>query len=98
MKTLFSALLLAMAPIAVMAQEIVGITGPAIEPVTSSEMQRAPRRAYIEGGDQSTEVGIEVQYYQSEARAMLQLINDFRASDPWYWNSDNETKSYATGL
>lgn len=100
MKTLFSALLLAMAPIAVMAQEVVGITGPAIEPVTSSEMQSVPRRAYIEGGDQSTEVGIEVQYNQSEARAMLKLINDFR-TDPttaWYWNEDNTEKVYLSNL
>lgn len=98
MKTLFSALLLAIAPIVVMAQEIVGITGPAIEPVTRSEMQRAPRRA--PNSESTTEVGIQVTYHQSDARAMLQLINDFR-TDPttaWYWNEDNTEKVYLSNL
>lgn len=97
MKSLFSALLLAMAPIAVMAQEVVGMKGIALEPDYQSEMFQAPRRSY--GQSSSTTVAIEVKYHQSDARDMLELINDFRTgSDAWYWNSDNSTKTVLKDL
>lgn len=42
---------------------------------------------------------IPVTYGQTEARSMLDMINDFRASnDAWYWNGDNETKTTCSGL
>ena len=35
----------------------------------------------------------------SEARSMLQMINDFRTGqDAWYWNRDNKTITKKTGL
>lgn len=35
----------------------------------------------------------------SEARSMLQMINDFRTGgNAWYWNSDNTTRTVKTGL
>ena len=35
----------------------------------------------------------------TEARSMLQLINEFRTGDDaWYWNSDNRTVTKKTGL
>lgn len=35
----------------------------------------------------------------SDARGMLQMINDFRTGDDaWYWNSDNRTVTQKTGL
>ena len=42
----------------------------------------------------------QVQYGQSEARTILNMINEMRTSstDAWYWNSDNETKTYCTDL
>ena len=40
-----------------------------------------------------------VAFGQSDARAMLALINDFRTgSDAWYWNEDNTEKIYQTNL
>ena len=40
-----------------------------------------------------------VAFQQTEARAMLEMVNDFRIGDEaWYWNSDNETKTWAEGL
>ena len=35
----------------------------------------------------------------SEARSMLQMINDFRTGgNAWYWNRDNKTKTQKRGL
>ena len=45
------------------------------------------------------EVSIEVTYHQTEARSILGRINELRTSaDAWYWNRDNTTKTYCTGL
>ena len=32
------------------------------------------------------------------AREAKRLTDDFRTSDTWYWNSDDETKTTVTGL
>ncbi|HIQ61182.1 MAG TPA: hypothetical protein IAD31_06260, partial [Candidatus Enterenecus faecium] len=43
-------------------------------------------------------VQLDVTYSQTDARDMLTLINDFRASDQaWYWNKDNSTKTDVSG-
>lgn len=46
--------------------------------------------------DSPDTVDIEVQYGQTEARAMLQMINAFRTSptEAWAWNAKNEKVSY----
>lgn len=42
---------------------------------------------------------IPVTYGQTEARSMLKMINEFRASDDaWYWNEDNATKTVCANL
>ncbi|MCD8018051.1 MAG: CAP domain-containing protein [Clostridiales bacterium] len=42
---------------------------------------------------------IETTYGQEEARSMLDDINAFRTGDDaWYWNEDDETKTYCTDL
>ena len=42
---------------------------------------------------------LSVQYGQTEARSMLEMVNDFRTGeDAWYWDRDNTTKVYAEGL
>ena len=48
----------------------------------------------------TTPVSISVQYGQTEARTILNMINEMRASstDAWYWNPDNTTKTYCTDL
>lgn len=38
-------------------------------------------------------VSYEVTRRQDEAREMLQLINEFRTGETWYWNKDNKTKT-----
>ena len=39
----------------------------------------------------------DVKYGQTEARTMLEMINQFRTGDEaWYWKSDNTTKYVAT--
>lgn len=43
-------------------------------------------------------VSIQPKYNQTEARKLLKLINKFRASDTWYWNEDNKTKTYCKNL
>ena len=44
-------------------------------------------------------VQVEVSFDQTEARAMLAMINDFRAgSETWYWNEDDSEKIYVSGL
>ena len=46
-----------------------------------------------------TEVDVTVTYGQSEARSMLAMINEFRASeDAWYWDTDNTTKIVCDNL
>ena len=41
----------------------------------------------------------DVKYGQTEARTMLEMINEFRTGDEaWYWQSDNTTKYVATDL
>lgn len=39
-------------------------------------------------------------YGQTEARTILKMVNQYRASseDAWYWNSDNTTKTYCKSL
>ncbi len=43
----------------------------------------------------TTTVGIDLQYGQTEARKMLQMINAFRTSpsDAWFWQEDNVNKT-----
>lgn len=49
--------------------------------------------------DSIFECRYSVTFGQSDARAMLKLINDFRTgSEAWYWNSDNKTKTVLTDL
>lgn len=44
------------------------------------------------------DVSITVAYEQTDARAMLAKINEFRASNPTCWNSDNKTQTTYSGL
>lgn len=45
-------------------------------------------------------VSISVQYGQSEARSIANMINDMRTSstDAWYWNEDDTTKTTCSAL
>ncbi len=46
----------------------------------------------------SVKTSVNVKFEQTNARTVLGMINDFRASnDAWYWNSDNVTKTYVNG-
>ena len=55
---------------------------------------------YLPGGQVTYfDVKIPVTYMQTEARKMLQLINDFRTGEEaWYWNEDDKTKTYCKDL
>ena len=45
------------------------------------------------------EVYVEVTYGQTEARSMLDMVNDFRTGpDAWYWNKGNEIKTILSNL
>lgn len=45
------------------------------------------------------EVGVKVTFGQTEAREMLQLVNELRTgTDAWYWNSDDATKTVCSNL
>ena len=48
----------------------------------------------------TTPVSISVQYGQTEARTILNMINKMRTSstDAWYWKQDDTTKTYCTNL
>lgn len=44
-------------------------------------------------------VNLKVTYQQTEARKMLDMINEFRTSnEAWYWESDNTTKKMQNNL
>ncbi|MGN0466835.1 MAG: CAP domain-containing protein [Lachnospiraceae bacterium] len=45
-------------------------------------------------------VNLPLQYGQTEARSILNMINEMRTSstDAWYWNSDNTTKTICSNL
>ena len=46
----------------------------------------------------NTTVQLGVTYQQTDAREMLTMVNDFRASDQaWYWNEDDTTKTDLSG-
>ncbi len=46
-----------------------------------------------------TDITYDVTYCQTDARTILDMINDFRTgSDAWYWNEDNTTKTTLTNL
>ena len=47
----------------------------------------------------TTTVQVEATYYQTDARRMGQMINDFRTSttDAWYWNKDGTKTVYNSG-
>ncbi len=48
---------------------------------------------------ESADVTLKVQYKQTEARSMLDMVNEFRTGDDaWYWNSSNTTKIVQTNL
>lgn len=59
-----------------------------------------PSQAYAADSDYETVTLEGVQYYQTEARTMLDMINDFRTGgDAWYYTAkDDGTKKYAEGL
>ena len=48
----------------------------------------------------TTPVSISVQYGQTEARTILNMIYEMRTSstDAWYWKQDDTTKTYCTNL
>ena len=48
----------------------------------------------------TTPVSISVQYGQTEARTILNMINEMRTSstDAWYWKQDDTAKTYCTNL
>ncbi len=49
--------------------------------------------------NETMDVSVWATYGQTDARTILKMVNDFRASDDaWYWNSDNTTKTKCTGL
>lgn len=45
-------------------------------------------------------VNISVKYGQTEARTILDMINEARTNSEhaWYWNMDDTTKTYCTDL
>lgn len=48
-----------------------------------------------EAATEPISVNISVQYYQTDARSMLNLINNFRTgNENWYWDTDNSAKIY----
>ena len=48
--------------------------------------------------ENTTNIKITVDFGQAEARAIADMVNEFRASDiAWYWNSDNATKTELQG-
>ncbi|MDO4340884.1 MAG: CAP domain-containing protein [Eubacteriales bacterium] len=49
--------------------------------------------------DSTVTVNVKGRYGQTEARTMLNMINEFRTgSEAWEWNPDNQTKKYHTNL
>ena len=54
----------------------------------------------VKAATATTPVSISVQYGQTEARTILDMINEMRTSstDAWYWKQDDTTKTYCTNL
>lgn len=50
--------------------------------------------------EDTTMVNLPLQYGQTEARSILNMINEMRTSstDAWYWNSDDTTKTICNDL
>ncbi len=47
----------------------------------------------VEAAEGATEVTISAKFGQTEARSMLQLVNDFRTgNETWYWDEDDSEK------
>ncbi|MCD7833318.1 MAG: CAP domain-containing protein [Lachnospiraceae bacterium] len=66
---------------------------------TLSYVVWASEEAAGEETEQTVAITLTVTYSQSEARNMLDMINDFRTgTEAWYWNADNETKTECTDL
>ncbi len=60
------------------------ITG---EPISIEAGEGTPKT--LSDNSSSTIVNYSVTYYQSNARSMLSMVNEFRqSSDAWYWNKD----------
>ena len=71
------------------------------EPVNEAEMQEVNSLRTFRRTSNSSEFKnftLDVQYHQTLAREHASMLNDFRTSDTWYWNEDNETKTTVTGL
>ena len=54
----------------------------------------------VKAETETTPVSISVKYGQTEARTILNMINEMRTSstDAWYWKQDDTTKTYCTNL
>ncbi len=53
----------------------------------------------VKAAEEIAIVAVEVTFGQTEARKMLEMINEFRTGDDaWAWNSSNTEKVYYTGL
>ena len=66
--------------------------------IVSSEPSGDPGSPSADSGSDLLQVEVSGQFRQSEARTQLEMINAFRADpDAWYWNEDNETKTYPNG-
>ena len=51
------------------------------------------------GAAAATTITVTGQYYQTDARSMLNMINKFRQGDnAWYWNSNDSEKIWLNGL
>lgn len=54
---------------------------------------------WASGSDETVTVDLNVTYGQTEARTMLDMVNDFRTGeDAWAWDQTDSKKVYYTGL
>ena len=52
-----------------------------------------------QGAAAATTITVTGQYYQTDARSMLNMINKFRQGEnAWYWNSNDSEKIWLNGL
>ena len=65
--------------------------------MTFCPMPGISSEAHAESSDTLT-LSLDGTFYVEDARAMLDLINDLRANDAWYWNETDTEKVYEENL
>lgn len=67
--------------------------------ITSDELDASQNITALASDTETLSFSTDFDFCQSEAREMIDMVNNFRQeSGVWYWNEDNDSKTYPSNL